>query len=272
MPRALFQRSPNEVAAALIRSRRPVSARVFFNLLPELQARAFTVSGIEGANALQRLRDALAAVAEGEAWSSQKRAVIDELEPYLGEEGAAARSELILRVNGFQAFSSSLYQDSMADGDTTHLQYIHGDIAKVPTPSHLALDGIILPKTDPFWLTHTGPWGHIGCVCYVRPMNPDLVEEERVRDRDKNPEDRNVLEGPALDQLRHGTIIRGIQRYDISPPAGPGAFRWHPADLRLSVSQIMARYDPDVRDAFELWARRTMLDDGRTVWAWLNGA
>ncbi|MEI6781943.1 MAG: hypothetical protein WCQ21_13605 [Verrucomicrobiota bacterium] len=46
-------------------------------------------------------------------------------------------------------------------------------------------------------------------------MNEDLVEEERQKDAEqKNPEDRNVIEGPALQQLRDGTMMRDGRRYD----------------------------------------------------------
>ncbi len=73
--------------------------------------------------------------------------------------------------------------------------------------SHLALNGITLPKNDPFWDKHMPPW-EWGCRCRIRPMNTDLVDEERDKDKDRPPEDRNVVEGPALDQLRNGTLLR----------------------------------------------------------------
>lgn len=272
-----FSPHPHAEAVALIRGQSPVRSGVFYQMLPELRARAFTVSGIEGANVLQRVRDAIAALPQGigpdgqfYTWDTQKKEITDELEPYLGEEGAAARAEILLRTSGYQAFTAATWRAAQADEDTTHLQYMHGDQAKDPTPSHAALDGIVLPKDDPFWLTHTGPWGHLGCVCYVRPMNPDLVDEEREKDALQNsPEDRNVLEGPVRDQLEHGTLLRDGRRYDVSPPDDPGAFRWHPDDLRLPLSALQARYDPPIWEAFEVWARQTELSPGQTVWQWL---
>lgn len=110
----LFTPAPNREAVALIAGRTPVASQVFYRLLPELRARAFTVSGLEGANALQRLRDALAALPQGigpdgqsYTWDTQKKEITDELEPYLGEEGAKNHAQLLLRTNGFQAFSST---------------------------------------------------------------------------------------------------------------------------------------------------------------------
>ena len=276
-----FHPQPNREAVALLQGRKPVAAQVFYGLLPELRARAFTVSGVESANVLQRVRDSLAALPQGigpdgqsYTWDTQKQEIIDDLEPYLGEEGAQARAKILLRTSGFQAFSSTIYNIAQADDDTTHLQYIHGDQAKDPTPSHLALDGIVLPKDDPFWLTHTGPWGHLGCVCYSRPMNQDMVQEERDKDQQKidagqPPENANVIEGPALKQLRHGTLLREGRRFDVSPPEGPGAFHWHPTDLRISIGELKLRYDPEVWTAFEAWSKKTQVQPGTTVWNWL---
>lgn len=285
-----FTPSPNREAVALIQGRTPLVSSVFYGLLPELRARAFTVSGIESANVLQRVRDAIAALPQGIApdgesytWDTQKNEIIEELEPYLGEEGAKTRAQTLLRTSGFQAFTTTIWNIAQADEDTTHLQYIHGDQAKDPTPSHLALDGIVLPKDDPFWQTHTGPWGHLGCVCYIRPMNEDLVQEERDKDETKNPEDQNVIEGPLLKALHNGDLFRGpltlpdgkklpAQHYLVTPPEGPGAFKWHPDDLRIPLGELKLRYDPPVWDAFELWARQTLVSEHTTVWSWLSGA
>ena len=164
-----FSPSPHQEASALIAGKPVVVKRVFNQLLPEIKARAFTVAGIESANCLQRIQNAAAAIPLGDqTWDESKKQIVDELEPYLGD-GADYRAELVLRVNTFTAFSASVHNVGMADEDTTAFQYLHGE-CKVPTPSHLALNGIIVPKDDPFWATHTGPWGHLGCVCYKRPM------------------------------------------------------------------------------------------------------
>lgn len=274
-----FTPAPNKTAVAFLANKKPVSSKIFYGLLPELRARAFTIAGIQGANLLQDARDAVAAVAAGsQTWDEAKADIANQLEPYLGEEGSQAKAELVLRVNGYQAFSTSLYQTAQADDDTTHLQYLHGE-CKVPTPSHQALNGIILPKDDPFWQTHTGPWGHLGCVCYFRPMNPDLVADERDADVKRAPDNKNVIEGAAQRQLQHGDIIRDGVHYNISPngPDNTG-FTWHPEDLRIPLDQLEAKYDPDTWSDFQEWAQKTKLDggsatgQGQTVWDWLNGS
>jgi hypothetical protein len=264
-----FSPKPNKEAADIISGKPVLVKRVFNQLLPEIKARAFTVAGIESANALQRIRDAVTAVPMGDqTWDEAKQQIVDELDPYLGD-GADYRAELVLRVNSFQAFSATVHNAGMADDDTVAFQYLHGE-CQVPTPSHLALNGIIVPKDDPFWETHTGPWGHLGCVCYKRPMNPDFVADERAKDEGKNPEDRNVIEGAALKQLNHGTIIRDGQRHDITID-GPdnSGFKWNPGDLKIPLKDLEAKYDPEVWSEFQKNAQKQMLATGVSVWDWL---
>jgi hypothetical protein len=269
----IFTPTPHKEAVALIAGKAPVVKRVFNKLLPELRARAFTVAGIESANALQRIRDAVASVPQGAAggqtWDEAKKQIVDELEPYLGD-GADYRATLVLRTNGFQAFSSSIHEAGMADDDTTHFQYLHGE-CKAPTPSHLALNGIILPKEDPFWETHTGPWGHLGCVCYKRPLNVDQVDAEKAADENKNPDQRNVIEGAALKQINHGDIVRDGRHYNLSPD-GPdnSGFRWSPGDFKIPLADLEKKYDPEVWSEFQTYAQKTLLSKTLSVWDWLN--
>ena len=178
----------------------------------------------------------------------------------------------MLRVNTFQAYSASIHEAGMADEDTTHFQYLHGE-CEVPTPSHLALNGVVLPKDDPFWETHTGPWGHLGCVCYKRPMNPDQVDEEKQKDEKRNPDNQMVMEGPALKQLNHGTLIRDGRKYDttIDGPDNSG-FKWSPGDFKIPLKELEKKYDPEVWTAFQQMAQGTALNESQSVWDWLNGA
>jgi len=251
-----------------------VSKRVFNQLLPELRARAFTVSGVASMDALQRIRDAVASVPlggeAGQTWDQAKAQIVDELDPYLGD-GADYRATLILRTNGFQAFSTSIHNVGMADEDTTHFQYLHGE-CKMPTPSHLALNGIVLPKDDPFWETHTGPWGHLGCMCYKRTMNEDQVADEKADDEKKNPDAQNVITGPALKQLHHGDIIRDGRHFnvDYDGPDNTG-FKWSPGDFKIPLKDLEAKYDPETWSDFQTWARNQALTQNQSVWDWLTG-
>lgn len=263
--------APHEEAAALIRGKPVVTRQVFDQLLPELRGRAFTITGVEGANVQQRVRDAIAGVATGDTWESARQEIAAQMEPYLGEEGAGTRAELLLRTHAFQAFQAAQWRVAQEDLDTTHLQYLTMEDDHV-RDSHAALNGIVLPKDDPFWAKHFPPWDW-GCRCMAVPMNPDAVEGERDADAQRNPEDRNVIEGPALSQLNHGTLIREGQRFDVTPPSdgpnGATAFQWNPRDLRIPLEQLQQRYDPEVWQSFEKFARGQEVG-GKSLWNWLS--
>ncbi len=57
--------TPHGEAAAFICGKPAVSRRVLDKLLPELRGRAFTVTGLEGANVVQRIRHEIAEHARG---------------------------------------------------------------------------------------------------------------------------------------------------------------------------------------------------------------
>lgn len=258
---------PHREAISLIRDKPALTREVFDRLLPELRVRAFTVTGIEAAQLLQRLRDEIATLPAGQTWDQVKANVADALpfEP----EAAERRAELLLRIHGFQAFQAAVWQVAQADPETTHLQYLTMEDERV-RPAHRALDGVVLPKDDPFWEDHLPPWDW-GCRCRVRPLNARQVDQIRRADLRKRPEARRVLEGPALQQLRHGTRITPEgQRVDVTPPrfkpGGSSAFQWHPDSLLLPLEQLRKRFDPEVWAAFESWAKATELWPGQTLW------
>lgn len=273
--------APHKEAASIIKNKSVMSRNVFYGLLPELRAKAFAISGVEAATVLQKTRDAIAGLAAGVdadgsalTWETQKLEVLDELEPFLGE-GAEQRATLLLRAHGFQAFQTHNYDVAMEDEDTTHLQYLATEDDKV-RDTHLALNGLVLPKNDPFWDTHTPPW-EWNCRCRIRAMNPDLVALEKDADTMRNPEDRNVVEGAAVEQLRQGTLLREGRRYDVTSPSdkpqgAAATYSWHPDDLRMRADDLAARYDPEVWERFTKWAKRNSVRKDLSVWDWMTGA
>lgn len=273
---------PHAEAAALIRGKPAVARQVFDGLLPELRARAITVTGLQRLDAVERIRESIATVAEGKTWDDAKAEITAELSAL--EDGAERRAELLLRTHSFQAFSASQWRSAQADRDTTHLQYLATEDDRV-RPSHLALNGLIFPKTDSFWLKHTPPW-EWGCRCRVRALSEDDVLEAMVKDQARNPEDRLVMNGPRAERARQGQLDRGTQTlpsgtktpggtFNITSPADKrtekAPFQWHPDDLRLSVEDLKKRYTPEEWRDFEAWAKQT--DSGRpqTVMEWLEG-
>lgn len=275
---------PNIRAAALIRGKPAVVKEVFAKLLPELRGRAFTVTGLEGVRAIQRIRDTIATLPLGGDWGEIKQTIAAELADVItNRQAALTRAEILIRTHGFQAYSTGTYETAMADDATTHYQYLATEDDRV-RDTHLALNGIILPKTDPFWDKHFPPWEY-GCRCTVRPMTQRQVEAERGRDAQRLPENRLVMEGPVAQRLRDGQIIRGELRdkdgrivgmgqHDVTPPSDRGngsGYVWHHGDLRIPPDQLEQRYDPPVWAEFVAWAGKAKLTARRTVLEWLYG-
>jgi len=284
--------TPHDEAAAIVAGKPVLTRQVFDKLVPELRARAMVVTGVEGANTVQRIKDEIADYTRGQTdggqartWDDAKAAIAQTLEDEaFSPQAAERRATLLIRTHGFQAYQAANYRVAMEDDDTTHLQYLATEDSRV-RDSHLALNGLIMPKGDPFWDKHYPPW-EWGCRCRVRPINPDMLDRQRAKDATRPPEDRLVIEGPALDRLRAGQIVRGelkdrdgrtvgMGAHDVTPPSqqlgADKAFQWHPRDLRMPLQQILDRYDPDVRDDFLANAKAAAITPTATILDWLEG-
>ncbi len=286
MPEVLLKPVPHREAAAFIREKPAVARAVFDALLPELQARAFVVTGIENLNILEALRERIGALPEGGDWEAVKQDLVAELSPWLGGEPAARRrAEILLRWHGFQAYSAAQYQVMDRQRDVfPWWRYDSAEDGRV-RPSHAALDGKILPADHPFWATHFPPW-EWGCRCRVVPLSQAEVEAIEAREAGLPPEARRVVPEALLRELESGTLVtaRRIpgpgtgrfeppERIDVRTPREKGrpGPAWRPGDVRLRAGDIRARYSPESWRVFEAWARRQRLPDGRSVWAWMGG-
>jgi len=276
-----FAISPNAAAAQTIRDKPALIADVFQQLLPELRGRAFTISGVESLHALETIRDEIATLPEGALWDDVKANVADSLDPWLGDQ-ADRRATLLLRTHGFQAYQAQQWAEGMQNPDATHWQYLCMEDSHV-RETHYALNGLILPKDDEFWLKHFPPW-EWGCRCRCRSMNPDQVDIQRLADQAANPEDHLVIEGPALDKLRDGDLVRGPmtmpdgkklpgRAWNITPPSDrgqSGAYLWNPSTLRIPLSQLESTYTPEEWKVFREFAQSQEISPGQTVWDWLS--
>lgn len=105
-------------------------------------------------------------------------------------------------------------------------------------------------------------------------MNPDLVDEAKQEDESRAPDNKLVMEGPALRKLDEGTLVRDGRAYDVTAPADKRsegtAYEWSPGDLRLPIEELRQRYDPVVWDGFKQFAENTKLQEEETLWEWLS--
>jgi SPP1 gp7 family putative phage head morphogenesis protein len=278
---------PHDEAAAAIAGKSIVTRSVFNKLLPELQEAAFTVSGVECFETLQRVRDAIAAVPQGADWDKAKETIAAELEPYLdNEEASLRRAELLLRLHVFRAYAATNFRLMEAHRDTfPYRQYIATNDTNV-RDTHAALHGKVFPSTSPFWETHTGPW-EWGCRCEAVPLLPHEAADMLTEDKAKQlpPEAWRVVPEAILDRLQQIGEIHvgpheqgGIQKkqgvYDVRTPrektGDPDAFEWRPGEIAMPLETVRKRYTPDVWLLWEAWARSTKLPDGRALWDALN--
>jgi SPP1 gp7 family putative phage head morphogenesis protein len=279
MPKFLHAPAPHKTAAKFVRSKTAVSAEVFQRLLPEVRARAITITGVESTTVIARARSRIAKLPEGANWDEVKKGVVADLIPWLEPERAKRRAELLLRIHGYQAYGAAAYEVMDRQRDVfPYWQYQSAEDSRV-RPTHAALDGKVLPANSTFWQAHYPPW-EFGCRCQVVPISTDDLEDIRQEDAKRVPEARKVVEGDTLKKLEQtGTLmaeVDGVPRsFDMRSPRekqGGSGFHWHPGDLRLTEKQLRARYqdNPEAWAWFENWSKSQKLGRRGTVWEWLQ--
>jgi len=273
---------PHAEGIALLKGKPAVTRRVFDQLLPELKGLAFTVTGIEAVDVLQRSRDIIAGLPQGRTWEAVKADLLGEISPWLisGDDdeelaasarGADRRAELLMRLHGFNVYevAHSRVMEEMGDVFTHWRWQTMGDV-KV-RPSHAAMDGITLPASSPFWRTTWPRRGYL-CRCQLVGITAEEAAAEIVKDRKLDPEKRKYLEGAPLAQLEQGGIInRGPStQFNLAKEAATGPHRQF-GNLKLDPDELKDRYDADVWDEFERFAKAQEIAPGQTVWGWMSG-
>jgi len=270
----LLKPTPHERAAQWIADKTLTRRQVFDGLLPELRGRAFLITGVEDADVLQRVRDLLADVPRGEDWEKTRERIAGEISPFLGEEEADARAELLLRMHVNQAYEAMNWREMEENRDIfPYYEYLTIEDERV-RPAHKALHGIIAPAGSSFWKNHWPPW-QWGCRCSVRGVQDWEADEIRAKEKNLPPDQRRLLDGAALKKLEGGDLVRGPNKsFDVRTPSErrqPGSYEWHPSTMRIPIETLRDRYDPEVWAEFEAWAKRTKMDArGDSVWDWIS--
>lgn len=263
---------PHDEAAKLIEGKAVVTRAIFDRMPDEIRARAFVVTGIESHDVLQSLRDRIAELPAGADWDAVKKDVVSGLSPHMTLEDANRRAQILMRHHGFSAYAAAQarVQDELIEV-FPYRQYISTDDFAV-RPSHAALNGIVLPADHPFWEKHTPPW-EWNCRCDVVELTEIDAEEEKARDKRRNPENRRVLEGSALVQLENGQLNRGpTMNVDVRTPKERGGnYENNVRNLNLPYEEIQKRWDDQTRLDFEEWAGETEIGESGTVMDWLLG-
>lgn len=276
---------PHAEAAKWIADKPLLARSAFDNLLPDLKARAFTITGVESANVMQTVRDRIAELPAGADWDEVKKDIAAQISPWLDSPEDRAsdgtvrspserRAELLLRTHGFQAYTVAA--ETVAERQRAafpYAQYLSSQDDQV-RDSHAALDGIVLPADSPFWDRHTPPW-EWGCRCQKVFLTREDVADMEQADASKIPEARRVISGDRLRRLETSNQLvvagpGGMPQFITVAPSR--TFTFDKTTLRMKADELRPRYDSATWATFETWAKRQELDGGRTVWSWMQGA
>jgi SPP1 gp7 family putative phage head morphogenesis protein len=280
----LLEPVPHDEAIAFIKDKPVVSRDVFDHFLPDLKARAFTITGVESANVRQKVRDRIADLPAGANWDDVKKDIVADLSPWLVDESAdpevrdaqiaAAnrRAELLIRTHGFQAYQATQYDVMTRQKEVFPFWQYMSMQDEAVRESHAALDGLILPADSPFWKDHYPPWDW-GCRCQVVSLTE---EEAAAAGADPEAYGRMLSDVEERRLENQGVLDDGAgHNIDVTSPSASGkegAFQWNPGDLRIPLDQLKDRFDSEVWDSFQKWAEKETLDaSGTTVMDWLKG-
>lgn len=287
MPDLLLKPVPHDEAAKFIASKPVLAREAFDNLLPDLKARAFTITGVEAANVMQNVRDRIAELPQGADWEAVKADVAAQISPWLdtvvdpsgdGERSVSPserRAELLLRTHGFQAYTVAA--EEVAERQRAAFpfaQYLSSDDDKV-RESHAALDGLVVPADSPFWDRHTPPW-EWGCRCNKVFLQADDVADMQKEDEKKIPEARRVLTAERLQRLETSNQVTiagpgGMPQFVNVAPSK--TFTFDRKTIKMNAEELRPRYDAETFSTFETWAKQQSLPEtGESVWGWLNRA
>lgn len=170
-------------AIAFVRQKTLVTTASFGELEQEAHARAFTSAGMTEMSMLRKVgADVSRAISEGMSYSEFQKRFLKTAEEYewkpktpFGVERPGdleRRANLIYDTNMSMAYSAGEWKrlnTPEAIDIFPWFQYRHHSCPH-PRLQHLAWDGLILPRDDPFWITHWPPNGW-RCHCTVEPVS-----------------------------------------------------------------------------------------------------
>ncbi|MFT9092747.1 MAG: phage minor head protein [Gluconacetobacter sp.] len=223
---ALAKVQPSE-AIRFIRQRETIPTERWGQLEAEAHARAFTSAGITNVKMLGSVHEAMSrAMSEGTGFGAFRERFAKLADQYgwtprgpHGTTGSVAqRALLIYETNIATAFSAGQWarlQTPEAVEMYPWFRYRHHSCPH-PRLQHVAWDGLILPRDDPFWATHWPPNGW-RCHCTV----------EAVSRRAMRRNEWSVSESPKIEWVEKrnpatGEMVRVPAGIDLGFAYNPG--------------------------------------------------
>lgn len=182
-----------QLALDYVRKKAVTAAFSYADVWREEHLRAFTVAKMMQDDLLEFVQDEISkSIKNGTAYSAFRKIVEPRLmqagwwgkadleDPKTGEVkrvqlGSPARLKLIYEQNINTAYARQTWQDyDVSDDIIPYLQYVIGP-SREHRPQHLAWNGMVLRKDDPFWDVGFPPSG-FGCKCSVIGLSQFNVE------------------------------------------------------------------------------------------------
>lgn len=240
IPKVLYGKTEGLVfkeAVKYLEEKIALPAEEYKKLAEECRAKAFTVSGYESAQVLQRFLDELAeAASEGKAFEQFK----EEMEGFLDRNGYSqiqpAHLVTVFRTNMQTAYNVGHYR-SMANPATVKLrpywQYVTAGDGHV-RESHEAMDGRVYRADDPIWDIWYPPNG-FRCRCSVVSLSPSQV---RVRGLTVETQPPDLLD-PETGEIRMAVPDKGFSY-------NPAKTSWDPdlSGLSSKVKNLVKERKP----------------------------
>ncbi len=174
---------PFAEATRFFRDKLSLPTKAYDDIAGAAHAKAFVSAGAYQADLLTELRTMTDRAIAGEMdiveFRKQFRPLVARYGWQLKGGGTAWRSNLIWRTNINSAYQAGRWQQ-FADGGIDYLKYVHNDGVRHPRPKHVAMDGTVLPRTDPFWSANY-PANGWGCKCRAV-----AATEQEFNEGDKN--------------------------------------------------------------------------------------
>lgn len=239
-------------AADFIRQKKPEPGFSYEDVWREEHSYAFTVAKCMQLDLLKDIQESLAdAIESGQTYDHWAKGIASLMadkgwwgrkeiaDPMTGEKkmaqlGSARRLRTIWRVNMRAAFSVGVWERGQRSATHNYIMYRIGN-SRRHRPEHLAWDGLVLPKDDPWWDTHMPPNGW-GCKCWVKFLTEKQYERARaegVPDLLRSPQEGKVARKPVKTtpppditrtyvNKRTGQVYHGIEGIDPGFEYNPG--------------------------------------------------
>ena len=164
---------------------------------------AFSIAGITSLDTLQAVKESLdKVIAEGGTFGAWQKHMLESGTLNLPKH----RLDNIYRTNLQGSYMAARWDRILLTQATRpYIMYDALNDSRV-RPAHLALDGIIRPVDDPFWITHSPPNGY-RCRCSIRSLS-----EHQARAR--SGQGKGLNQQPVLDD---GTPALPDKGWDYNP-------------------------------------------------------